>query len=438
MDNTTRAPACGLSADSQILTRRGWVAATEATAVDQVATRSGDWFRWERPSGVTVEQHSGAMVLWAGKAVNLFVTPDTPLTVRRPPAYMRLHPDAPGADWHAKPARYFAENPTAQFDLPATSRWAGESPTDFTIERSKADRAHRAWDAATKWLADYLTEDWTPSDQILKAAHDEGISHQALTAARKRLGVKSRRRGDTRSGAGRSWWETGRPTREYTPEAGGYQPVRGLKVPIRAFCSFLGLFIAEGWVRKDRGEILISQKPTSRHMPEIGSILNDVGIRWSYNAQTWKFSLSHTALGVWLTRNAGDCAHRKRVPDGFKEHSPELLQALLRGMMIGDGHWGQNGQRYYTTTSRRLADDVQEIFQKTGADAWIRPQDLSPYTAGAFGTSRRMQFVVRERMQDSHWLPRAEFTENSGKICRLAAHGCVYVRREGRAIWVGA
>ncbi len=436
MDNTTRTPACGFSTDTEILTRRGWVAATEVTAREEVATRTADgWFRWDNPASVTVEDYAGPMVQWAGKSINLHVTPDTPLTVRRPAAYMRLHPGAPGADWHVKPASYFARNPSAQFGLPATSTWTGESPAEFTIEGSSADRTHRAWDAATVWLAEYLTEDWTPSGQILKAAQAEGISHHALTAARKRLGVASRRHGSTRSAGGHSWWETSRPTREYEVAHGAYLPVRGLQVPMDAFCAFLGLYIAEGCVRLDRGEVIVSQAPTSRHLPEIRRILEATGLRWSYRPEALRFTTSHTSLAHWLKGNTGDRAWLKRVPDGFKDLSRASLAAMLRGMMIGDGHWGPNGQRYYTTTSAQLADDVQEIFQKVGVDAWIRPQDLSGYKGCK---SKRISYVVRERMHDSHWLTPSCFTDCSGKISRLEASGSVYVRRNGRAIWAGA
>ena len=99
-----------------------------------------------------------------------------------------------------------------------------------------------------------------------------------------------------------------------------------------------------------------------------------------------------------MRENCGELASNKRIPDGFKDYPAEVLARMLRGMMIGDGHWGPYGQRYYTTTSKRLADDVQEIFQKTGADAWVRPQDLTGYGSKA----KRLQYTVRERMADGH------------------------------------
>jgi intein/homing endonuclease len=205
---------------------------------------------------------------------------------------------------------------------------------------------------------------------------------------------------------------------------------------MRAFCSLLGLFLAEGWVRSDRDDIIISQYPTSRHLPEIKAILAATGLHWPYDERNSKFTASSKALADWLRENAGKRAWGKHVPDGFLNLDADLLNALLRGMMIGDGHWGPQGQRYYTTTSLRFADEVQEIFQKVGADAWIRPQDLNKYGGGSFGGSRRISYVVRERMQEAHMLPKSVLREYHGSVYDVTVpNPTVYVRRNGRAVW---
>ena len=154
--------------------------------------------------------------------------------------------------------------------------------------------------------------------------------------------------------------------------ASAKHPAKNLVIPMKAFCGFLGIFLAEGWVRADRDDIYVAQSAGSRHLGEIREILASTGMQWNYDAKNGKFYLMSKLLAGWLRENTGSRAWDKRVPLGFKEFSPDLLEALLRGMMIGDGHWGPQGQRYYTTTSPVLADDVQEIFQKLGRNAWIR------------------------------------------------------------------
>ena len=428
----------GYSADTEVLTRAGWKLIAKLDDADEVATRSpAGCFEWQRPSERYRAPFDGEMVEFSSKSIDLLVRPEHQMLVRRPDYYIRKHPQAAGRDWHLRPASYFAEHPTSWFVFPATSCWVGgESPEDFVLEAIEADRRHPEWDRATAWLAGQLTAEWTRSGELEAAAAEAGISSKAYIAARANLGVKKRRRGSTRHGKGVSWWETSRPTREHAPSCGAYNPAPELRIPMKAFCAFLGLFLAEGWVRRDRDEILVAQYQTSRHLPEIFEIMDATGMYWVYNERTSKFTISHRRLAAWLRGNAGTRAWGKRVPDGFKDLSASLLAAMLSGMMIGDGHWGPCNQRYYTTTSPQLADDVQEIFQKTGADAWVRPSDMVTEYEGRFGRQHRQVYVVRERMQTFHMLPASAMREYHGNVHRLTVpNGIIYVRRNGRPAW---
>jgi hypothetical protein len=226
------------------------------------------------------------------------------------------------------------------------------------------------------------------------------------------------------------------PTKLLVRGTGSYTPMRDFRIPMRDFCAFIGLYLAEGWTRQDRNDVIVSQFDTSRHLPEIQGILNATGLTWQYDARNAKFTTSHKTLAPWLRANAGHRAWRKHVPPGFKDYPADCLEALLRGGMIGDGHWGPYGQRRYTTTSLSLAEDVQEIFQKLGIDAWIRPQDLSKYRAGAYGATRRISYVVCERLQETHWLPRPAPRDYSGPVWSVTVPSkVIYVRRGKRPIW---
>jgi len=221
-------------------------------------------------------------------------------------------------------------------------------------------------------------------------------------------------------------------------------PARDVVMEARAFCAFLGIYLAEGWTRQDRNDIYVAQAPTSRHFRAVSDILAETGLHWTYRASHNRFEVTNKALAAWLRDNIGHRAWNKAIPADVKDYSPRLLEALLSAAMLGDGHWGPLGQRYYTTTSERLADDIQEVFQKLGRDAWIRPQDLSQYDAGDAGNGRpirrsgRIQYVVRERMQDYHWLPKPKRVEYHGTVhCVTVPNGIVYVRRNGKAAWCG-
>jgi hypothetical protein len=435
-------PPVGLSADTEILTRNGWVRVGQLTYLHEIATRTADGrFEWQHPERVNVQRYDGLMVAFSNKSLDLLLAPGHPVLIRRPAAYMRMHPKAKGRDWHTRPASWFAAHPSAQFEVPATSRWEGTGPAEFVIPGWEANRVHPAHERAAEWLLEQLTDDWTPSAPLADAARAAGIGKHAFDEGRRLIGAPQRRCGSTRHGKGVSWWETGRPTREFVRGTGHYRPMREFRMPMEAFCAFLGLYLSEGHVRKDRNDVIISQFPTSRHLPEIRAILGATGLRWNYLEVNTGFVASHRTLAPWLRANTGGRAWEKRVPDGFKEYPVAALEALLRGLMIGDGHNGPVGQRYYTTTSEQLADVVQEIFQKVGRDAWVRPtsaEELNKYDYGltGFKGKKRASFVVRERMQSTHWLPAARELDYCGSIHLVTVPGqMMYVRRKPRPTW---
>ena len=239
---------------------------------------------------------------------------------------------------------------------------------------------------------------------------------------------------------GKSYLETSRPARKFVPASGAYTPQREFRLGMKEFCAFLGIYIAEGWVASVNQNIIVSQFQTSRHLPEIRDILDATGLRWSYRGCSRQVrDLAQGFLAAWLTANAGHLARNKRIPPGFKDLPADLLKVMLRGGMIGDGHW-EDGVRRYTTSSWQLADDVQEIFQKTGVDAWIRitePEEMAKYNQAGILTRRRI-YVVRERLQEGHWLARAQPTAYSGHIASATVpNRMIYVRR-GRTVDPGA
>jgi hypothetical protein len=77
MTKATQAPACGYSADTEILTRhQGWVTFDQLTCFDEVATRSAEGlFEWQHPEQVSWQRYAGEMVRFYGRSMDLLVAP---------------------------------------------------------------------------------------------------------------------------------------------------------------------------------------------------------------------------------------------------------------------------------------------------------------------------------------------------------------------------
>jgi hypothetical protein len=124
----------GFSADTEILTRHGWVTFDRLTYLDEVATRSPEGrFLWQYPERITWERHDGDMIWFRSRTANLLVGPETPVlhlfiprttgTDRKrhelPPAE-RTRPAGSLANWHGS--------------LVATSAWKPDGPArEFTF-----------------------------------------------------------------------------------------------------------------------------------------------------------------------------------------------------------------------------------------------------------------------------------------------------------------
>jgi len=117
-------PACGFSADTEILTRhQGWVTLDQLTCLDEVATRSPDGrFEWQHPERITWERYDGEMVRFHGRSMDLMVTPDHPVLwspdprtpERRSPASVILARSA--GLTRLRTSAYFS--PTSTWDAP--------------------------------------------------------------------------------------------------------------------------------------------------------------------------------------------------------------------------------------------------------------------------------------------------------------------------------
>jgi thymidylate synthase (FAD) len=150
-----------------------------------------------------------------------------------------------------------------------------------------------------------------------------------------------------------------------------------------------------------------------------------------------------------LFEHCYDSNREKVVPDGVLTFGPRLLAALYEGLLESDGtHYPRSGQadrEGYSTTSRRLADQVQELALKLGRSASVRPH-LSRPGDGHFGSKPRWRVTIYNSRNSRPALCRTREQAHSqmgverynGAIhCVEVPNGTLYVRRNGYAVWCG-
>ena len=181
-----------------------------------------------------------------------------------------------------------------------------------------------------------------------------------------------------------------------------------LSIEMDTWLQFLGYFIAEGGLRNNpgkegfnlsqslhkQGDGLLSPQIDAdprcsfrdmgrarfnAHYCDLSHVLAGLGVS-SYaslngqNGDVKQWNVSHRRIWNWLRTNVGTNSFNKRIPREFFSLSVRQLRILFTALMDGDGSWdireGCDSGAYYTT-SKGLADDVQELATLLGFSAQV-------------------------------------------------------------------
>lgn len=215
-----------------------------------------------------------------------------------------------------------------------------------------------------------------------------------------------------------------------------------IEIPMDDWLFFLGLYVSEGSMGCHEYVVNISQSP-GKKKDVMRSWLN----RFPFNVREndHGFEIASAQLTRWIKNNCrGNCSD-KFIPQEFKELPPKRLSVLFDGLMLGDGSvHKRTQQRSFYTTSRILADDVQEIILKTGNVATISVKQVAGTEMTVNGKTykrRHNGYCVKERTVkvspyvDKRIIGRKQYSGNV--YCCTVPNHIIYVRRNGKPVWCG-
>lgn len=160
----------------------------------------------------------------------------------------------------------------------------------------------------------------------------------------------------------------------------------GNKIPIEEYLKVLGHIISEGHIKYDeiKGQYCVSTSQATKSSDyesikgsfeqfcyymnkkvSVGTTINEKSIVKSFRCYSKK-------IAKYISTEIGMRAGTKRIPNWVKELSPRLLKILINSLVEGDALVATGGFRgdtvgyIYSTISKQLADDVQEIVFKCG------------------------------------------------------------------------
>ncbi len=223
-----------------------------------------------------------------------------------------------------------------------------------------------------------------------------------------------------------------------------YQVVRNaLKIKMDYWLKFFGIWLAEGCIDNEKiakrhGYRVIITQVNKQNREEIKEVLDKLPFHY-YIERDSHFIICNKQLWSYLKQFGN--RYVKFIPPEIKELNKRQLKILFDWLVKGDGHIRKTtGQINYWTTSKKLANDLQEIILKLG---WlgtlteqknkvskIKGREIKASTLYNIGVQKALHY----RLRPSNL--RKVYYKGKVYCCEVLNH-TLFVRRNGKVSWCG-
>jgi thymidylate synthase (FAD) len=218
----------------------------------------------------------------------------------------------------------------------------------------------------------------------------------------------------------------------------------GVRVPAAPLLRLVGFFIGDG--NLPQGNALSFNLRKERELAYLHRIAGEAGLE----IRQWG-SKHAVVVGAALRELFARCYEdrEKVIPRELLTLGPSLLDCLLEGLLESDGtrfeRTSVTERQTFYTTSRKLADQVQELALKLSRSASVRPHPVRP-GGGHYGSKARSRVTLYAERNSRPALGRTkkQASEQMGVDwydglihCVEVPNGTLYVRRNGYPVWCG-
>ena len=197
-------------------------------------------------------------------------------------------------------------------------------------------------------------------------------------------------------------------------------------IPMNDWLRFLGWYLSEGhcYEAKKTGNCTVSLTTYYRTQEAI-HVMRAIGLAPVVDHH----HIVATSRQLYEYLKQFGKSHYKYIPSEIKNLHPNHLRVLLQSLLDGDGDKNGKNTWRYTTVSRQLADDVQEIAIKCGMAASVC-LDPEGFYRVYMGTARTAHCNLDA--------DRSEWIDYDGKVyCVEVPNSIVMVRQNGHAYFSG-
>ena len=351
-----------LDEETECLTDSGWKNYRELTMQTKIACfdPETETLVYRKPSGVFVNKYSGKMYHWKSKVADVMVTPNHRLlgTTEYGQTSTRIAEDWVNQTSRLKipvaPANGAACEPAIAESIPGTAPTFRSLSVPDSLQGSVS-----ANDAACAVGA--------------SPASIHSWSRQGMLSSEMRDGARFVDADDLRSLKIRT---RGASTRRIEP----------VSIDADLWLQFLGWFVSEGYSvervdKKGRKacEASITQgDKKAKYVSEIHEMVGKLPFKFHHQKPVEgmnRWACNDSGLVRYLRKVCGGSSLDMRVPAHIKDYPAESLKIFLGAALKGDGSFApRHALSSYTTVSKGLADDIQEIAVKCGFRASVSEQ----------------------------------------------------------------
>jgi len=224
--------------------------------------------------------------------------------------------------------------------------------------------------------------------------------------------------------------EDNAPTMFVLPEVkpdkryGHYFPAR--PIPMEDWLRFLGWYISEGHCREDQrtGNCTVTLT-TYYRVDEALAVMRAIGLSPVVN----KHHVTATSRQLYEYVKSLGKSRDRYIPADIKKLNRGHLLILLKSLLDGDGNQQNKNSWRYTTVSRQLADDIQEIALKCGMASSVTRDKWGFYRV-YISTTRTARCNLGKN--------RSTWVDYEGQVyCVEVPNSIVMVRQNGHAYFSG-
>jgi anaerobic ribonucleoside-triphosphate reductase len=217
-----------------------------------------------------------------------------------------------------------------------------------------------------------------------------------------------------------------------------------LKIKMDDWLKFFGFWLAEGCTdneknAKTHGYRVIISQINKQKRKEIMRVLDSLPFNYTLDGKA-NFVICNKQLWTYL-KQFGD-KYTKFIPREIKDLTRKKLRILFDWMVKGDGYERQStGQINYWTSSKKLADDFQEVVLKLGWLATIKVMDKNISKLNGRIITSKIVYTIGVHRKSKHFRLRKKSIERKhykGNVfCLEVPNHTIYVRRNGKPCWCG-